>query len=76
MGTIILMIIGFACLGHLAADFLNGFEKLWDRPFKCNMCMTYWLSFIPFIFIYEGYGILYAAIASIVSELIYKQLTR
>lgn len=75
MGTIILMIIGFACLGHIAADFLNTFEKLPEKPFKCNMCLTYYLSFIPFIFIYSGYGILYAAIASIVSEIIYRQLT-
>lgn len=75
MGTIILMIIGFASLGHIAADFLNQFEKLWEKPFKCNACLTYWLSFIPFIFIYGWVGVLYAATASIVSEIIYRQLT-
>lgn len=73
--NIVLQIIGFASLGHLAADFLNGFEKLADKPFKCNMCMSYWLSFIPFIFIYGAVGLLYAATASIVSELIFRKLT-
>lgn len=73
---LILMIIGAACIGHLAADLLNGFEKLPSKPFKCNMCMTYWLNLVPFIFIYGGYGFFYLAIASILSELIYKQLTK
>ena len=73
---LILMIIGAACIGHIGADFLNHFKKIPDRPFKCNMCMTVWLNLIPFIFIYEGYGFFYVAIASILSELIYKQLTK
>lgn len=71
---LILTILGFACIGHLAADFLSQFEKLWDKPFKCNMCLTYWTSLIPLIFMYEGYGILYAAVASITSEIIYKNI--
>ena len=72
---LILTIIGFACLGHIIADFLSTFEELWDKPFKCNMCMTYWISLAPFIFIYGANGILYAAIASITSEIIYRKLT-
>lgn len=72
---VVLQIIGFACLGHIMADFLNNFEKLPDRPFKCNMCLSFWISLVPFIFIYEGNGILYAATASIVSELIFRKLT-
>lgn len=72
MGTLILTLIGFAALGHLAADFLNQFEKLPMKPFKCNACLTYWTSLIPLIFLYEWYGILYAGIAAIISEIIYK----
>jgi len=71
---LLIHIIGFACLGHLMADFLQQFETLWDKPFKCNMCLTYWTSLIPFIFIYGWSGILIAAISSIISEIIYRKL--
>jgi len=71
---LILSILGAAGLGHLAADFLNGFSWLPDKPCKCNMCMTFWLNVGPFIFIYEWEGILYAALASIISELYLKIL--
>lgn len=67
-------IVGFACLGHMAADLLSGIEKLSDKPFKCNMCMTYWLSIIPMLIAFGPIAILYAAIAAITSELIYKSI--
>ena len=73
---LILMIIGAACLGHLGADFFSQFKRLPEKPFKCNACSTYWLNIVPFIFIYDWYGFYYLAIASILSELIYKQLTK
>lgn len=72
---LIIHIIGFAALGHLAADFLSKFERLPDQPFKCNMCLTYWTSLPALIFIYGGTGLLVAAIAAILSELIYKLLS-
>lgn len=71
---LLIHIIGFACLGHLGADFLSQFESLPDKPFKCNMCLTYWISILPFIFMYGWTGILLSAIASITSELIFKKL--
>lgn len=71
---LILSILGAAGLGHLAADFCSGFTWMPDKPMKCNMCMTFWLNIGPFIFLYEGQGILYAALASIVSELYFKYL--
>lgn len=71
---LIINIIGTAALGHLAADFLTRFEWLPDKPFKCNMCLTFWLSIIPFMFLYDVWGILVASIAAITSELIYKIL--
>ena len=69
---ILIIIIGFACLGHMSADFFTQFERLPDKPFKCNMCSTFWISIGFLIFLYGWEGILIAAIASITSELIYK----
>lgn len=74
MGLIIINILGMAGLGHLVADFLNQIEKLPQKPFKCNMCMTFWLSVLPFIFLYGWTGILYSALASIVSEIYFKYI--
>ena len=69
---ILITIIGFACLGHMSADFFTQFEKLPNKPFKCNMCSTFWISIGFLIFNYGWEGILIAAIAAITSELIYK----
>ncbi len=71
---LIINIIGAACFGHLAADFLTYFEWLPNKPWKCNQCLTFWLSIIPFMFLYDVWGILIASIAAITSELIYKIL--
>ncbi len=71
---LLISILGAAGLGHLAADFFSQFERLPDKPVKCNMCMTVWLNVGPFIFLYGWRGVLYAALASIVSELYLKIL--
>lgn len=71
---LLISILGAAGLGHLAADFFSQFERLPDKPMKCNMCMTFWLNVGPFIFLYGWRGVLYAALASIVSELYLKIL--
>lgn len=71
---LILSILGAAALGHLAADFFTQFNWMPDKPMKCNMCITFWLNLIPFIFLYGYEGILFVAVASIVSELYLKIL--
>jgi len=71
---LLINILGAACLGHLGADFLAQFDRLPSKPFKCNMCLTFWLSILPFIYIYGYTGLMMAALASIISELIYKHL--
>ena len=73
---IILKIIGAAALGHLAADLASTIDRLPDKPFKCNQCMTFWLSIGPLMWLHGWEGMLMAACASIVSELIYKLLIR
>jgi len=72
----ILEILGFAALGHLGADFLERFEWLPSKPFKCNMCFSTWISIGPFLALYGLKGILVAAITGITSEAIYKILNR
>lgn len=71
---LIISILGAAALGHLVADFNQQFTWLPDKPTKCNMCMTFWLTFLPFIFLYEWQGLLYAALAAVISELYLKYL--
>ena len=71
---LIISILGAAGLGHLAADFFEQFEWMPDKPMKCNQCITFWLSVAPFIFLYGYEGVLYAALASIVSELYLRYL--
>ena len=74
--NIILIILGFASLAHLLADFLNQFEELPKKPFACNMCMAFWISLFPCMYLYGIEGILLAAISGIVSELIYRTINR
>lgn len=73
---ILIEIIGMAALGHMGADFFEQFERLPSKPLKCNMCLTFWLSIVPFVLDYGFTGLAMAATASLVSELIYKLLTR
>ena len=70
----IIQILGFACLGHLITDFISSFDlpELPEKPFKCDMCLTFWLSIVPLMFLHGFTGILYAAISSILANYIYK----
>jgi hypothetical protein len=74
----ILQILGFACLAHLAAEFFGSINlpEIPDQPFKCNLCMGYWLSVIPFVIQWGLIGFLLAAITGVASETIYKILNR
>jgi len=70
----IINLIGFACLGHLIADLLSRSVRLPDKPFKCNMCMSFWLSIGPFFVMYGVEALMLSSIAAIISETIYKVL--
>lgn len=71
-------IIGFACLGHLLVDFIQdlNLEELNRKPFNCNMCFSYWLSFIPFTVQYGLFGILLSAITGVASEILYRAVEK
>ena len=72
----ILYILGIAALGHLGADLASQFDRLPNKPFKCNMCLTFWMSIVPSIALYGYRGILISAIAAITSETIYRIINR
>lgn len=72
----ILHIIGFACLANLGADFLEQFEWLPSKPFKCSMCSGFWYSIGPSIAIWGWQGLLVSAITGITAELIYRLINR
>jgi len=76
MIDLLLQIVGFACLGHLVTDFITNFDlpELPNKPFRCDMCMTYWISIIPLMVQFGLKGVLYAAISSIVANIIFKYI--
>lgn len=71
----ILHILGFAALANLLVDFitqLDTSDRVPTKPFKCDKCLAYWISVIPFMVMHGFEGILLAAITSMVSALIFK----
>lgn len=73
----ILQIIGFACLGYLTVDLVATLDKeddLPNKPFKCEMCLTYWISVIPMCIQFGLIGIVYAAISAVTANILYKYI--
>jgi len=72
----IIEIIGFAALGHLVTDFITHFDlpELPDKPFRCDMCMTFWISIVPMMVLHGFQGILWASISAVVANYIYKRI--
>jgi hypothetical protein len=72
----ILQIIGFSCLAHLVVDFISHFDlpELPQKPFKCDMCIAFWLSIIPMVVQYGLVGILYSAISGVLANYIYNRI--
>lgn len=73
----ILQIIGFACLGYLIVDLVVTLDKeddLPNKPFKCEMCLTYWISVIPMCIQFGLIGIVYAAISAVTANIMYKYI--
>lgn len=73
--SIILQMLGFAALTKLVIDFIEYMDlSLPEKPFKCDLCMGFWISLVPFM-LQEGLaGILYAAMTGVLANYIYKQL--
>ena len=74
MIDLLLQIIGFACIGHLVTDFISSFDlpELPDKPFRCDLCMTYYIAIIPLCAQFGPKAILYAAISSVIANTIFK----
>lgn len=76
METIIL-ILGIACLVILAINH-DVYQVLSPKfkPFTCALCMGFWVSVLPLIFIYGWYGIPYAALAAVITEFIDREINK
>ena len=70
----ILELIGYAALGHILVDFITELDlpEIPNKPFKCDMCFTTWYSVLPLTIQYGLKGILYAAIAGVLADLIFR----
>ena len=71
----IINIIALGCLGHLAVDFIQNMDTynvLPEKPFKCDMCMGYWISVLPLVFEYGVWGWALAAVSGVISNLLTK----
>lgn len=69
---LIFNILGLASLAILwldVVDTIDKHEKLPQKPFRCALCMGYWISVVPMILTYGIRGIWLAATVSIVTEL-------
>ena len=73
----LLNIIGFASLTHLIVDLIitiDKQDKVPQKPFKCDMCLGFWLS-LPFnILMYGWEGVLISAITGITANLLTKYI--
>ena len=71
---ILLELLGYACLTHIAVDFISSFDlpELPNKPFKCDLCMGYWLSVLPLMVTHDLRGIIYAGIVGVLADLIFR----
>ena len=71
---ILLNIIGWACLAHMAVDFLQsfGFNFLDRKPLNCDMCMGFWLPSFYFISEYGSLGLAAAGASGVLADLIFR----
>jgi hypothetical protein len=75
MLIMIFSIIGFASLAHLLVDLIETIDtNNWAprKPFKCDLCMGFWLSVWPLVDMYGFKGILAAAITGVTSDVLYR----
>lgn len=70
----ILELIGYAALGTLAADFFATLDlpEIPNKPFKCDMCMGFWISIIPLTICYGLIGVLYAATSGVLADVLFR----
>lgn len=71
-------ILALAATAHVIVEFLQNLDiPLFNRkPFNCNLCAGFWLALIPGFTMYDIWGIPFAALTAIASEMIYKILNR
>lgn len=71
-------LIGLACLVHILVDFISSFDlpELPNKPFRCELCMGFWLSILPLTIMYGATGLLAAPIVGVLADLIFRLKNR
>lgn len=71
---ILLELLGYASLIHIIVDFISNLDlpEIPNKPFKCDLCMGYWLSVLPLVVTHGARGILLAGIVGVVADLIFR----
>jgi len=68
------MLIPAVCMG-VVGEAVTQFTKRWDRkPFNCGLCMTFWLSVVVslFVFNYALDAVAFVGIAIFTRQLLWK----
>lgn len=71
----ILQLLGWACIAHLYVDLVSTVDTrntLPQKPFKCDLCMGFYLSVLPLLYTNGLVGILYAAIVGVTADFIFR----
>ena len=72
-------ILGLACIALLIVDLIDTIdtgEKVPQKPFKCSLCMGFWLSVVPHLALHGFRGLFLAGITAVATELIDRYLNR
>ena len=69
--SISITIIGLACLAYLITDMAVHFE-LPEKPFQCDMCVGFWISVGPLIYMYGFEGFCAAGLVAVLANIIFK----
>ena len=76
---VLLDILGLSCIALLIVDLIDTIDvglKVPQKPFKCALCMGFWVSLVPMCVMYGWRGPILAGISSLVTELIDRHLNK
>lgn len=76
---LLISILGFTSLAYLIVDLTDTIDKynsLPQKPFKCSLCMGFWLSVVPNFLMFGWQGILVSAITAVTTETLDRRLNK
>ena len=76
---VLIDILGMACIALLIVDLIDTIDegqKVPQKPFKCSLCMGFWVSVVPLIVMHGFRGLFMAGITAVTTEIIDRYLNR